>query len=131
MRVFNGTNSDMSLPFNGTQRLNIGAHSVSGDILPSSEFITTIITSYGTDEIALIITGQYELNLCANIPTSTCYVVQSLDEAISRFTPKEEKDEKESECENCCCKKTEEEKEDEQPVATPTPKKRRTTKKQN
>lgn len=51
-----------------------------------------LVTSYDVNEIALIVSGPYELNTCANIPTATNYVTQTLEEALQRFN-KEEKTE--------------------------------------
>lgn len=53
----------------------------------SPEFLSSVITAYNTDEIAVIASGPFEISACANIPTATNYVVQSLDEAIARFNP--------------------------------------------
>lgn len=93
MRVYNNTSSSLNLPLTGSTRLEIKAKSVSGNILGNSEFLSTVISNFTSDEIAFIVNGPWELNLCANIPTCTNYVVQSLEEAIERFTPKEEKKE--------------------------------------
>jgi len=115
MRIYNGKDSLVCLPLNANQRISIDPHSVSGDFLPSTEFITTVISAYNTDELALIVSSSFEINICANIVGAVLYVVQSLDEAISRFAiPKEEKkeevkievptekpEEKKCECETC------------------------------
>lgn len=93
MRVYNNTSSSLNLPLTGSTRLEIKAKSVSGNILGNSEFLSTVISNFTSDEIAFIVNGPWELNLCANIPTCTNYVVQSLEEAIERFAPKEKKKE--------------------------------------
>lgn len=91
MRIYNGKDSLVCLPLNATQRISIDPHSVSGDFLPSTEFITMVISAYNTDELALIVASPFEINICANIVGAVSYVVQSLDEAITRFAiPKEE-----------------------------------------
>lgn len=95
MRVYNGTKSQVDLPLTGTQRITIPAHSVSGDIMPSTEFLSLLVTSYDYNELALIVSGPFEINLCAGVTGSVGFVVQSLDEAIERFAPKVEK------CSNC------------------------------
>jgi len=85
MRIYNAKDSQICIPLNGSMRINIAPHSVSQDFLGATEFLTMIVTSYDTTEIALIVSGVYELGICANIPTCTNYVVQTLEEALARF----------------------------------------------
>lgn len=92
MRIYNATDSQISLPLIGSMRINIAPHSVSQDFLGGTEFLSMLVTSYDVNEIALIVSGPYELNTCANIPTATNYVTQTLEEALQRFN-KEEKTE--------------------------------------
>lgn len=87
MRIFNGTKKALTLPYTGGEMLTIPAHQPSGNVLCSSEFLSSVITAYNTDEIAVIASGPFEISACANIPTAVNYVVQSLDEAIARFNP--------------------------------------------
>ena len=87
MRIFNGTKKALTLPYTGGETLTIPAHQPSGNVLCSPEFLSSVITAYNTDEIAVIASGPFEISACANIPTATNYVVQSLDEAIARFNP--------------------------------------------
>lgn len=87
MRIYNGTKKALTLPYTGGETLTIPAHQPSGNVLCSSEFLSSIITAYGTEEIAIIASGPFEISACANVPTATNYVVQSLDEAITRFNP--------------------------------------------
>lgn len=91
MRIYNATDSQISLPLVGNMRINIAPHSVSQDFLGGTEFLSMLVTSYDTTEIAFIVSGPYELNTCANIPTATNYVVQTLEEALQRFNKKETK----------------------------------------
>lgn len=93
MRVYNGTNSQLDLPLSGIQRISIPPHAVSGDIMPSNEFLSLLVGSFNYDEIALIVSGPYEITMCAGVSGSVGFVVQSLEEAIERFAPKEEKPE--------------------------------------
>lgn len=95
MRIYNGKNSQVELPL-ATQRITIGPNSVSKDIMPSVEMLQLISTSFVDTEIALIVSGPSELNLCAGVPACTPLVVQSLDEAIIRFngTASEKKEDK-------------------------------------
>jgi len=67
--------------------LTIPAHQPSGNVLCSPEFLSSVITAYNADEIAVIASGPFEISACANIPTAVNYVVQTLDEAIARFNP--------------------------------------------
>lgn len=91
MRIYNGTNSNVDIPLSGIQRLQISPKSVSGDFLPSNEFLSLLVTGYDYNEIALIVSGPYEINMCSGVPGAVGFVVQSLEEAIERFNPKEEK----------------------------------------
>ena len=95
MRIYNGKNSQVELPL-ATQRITIGPNSVSKDIMPNVEMLQLISTSFVDTEIALIVSGPSELNLCAGVPACTPLVVQSLDEAVIRFkgTAPEKKEEK-------------------------------------
>ena len=90
MRIYNGTNSQVNLPFVGKERISIEPKSVSGNIGCTNELISLIVTSYTTDELAIVVAGPYELSITSSNPVAVNYVVQSLDEAIQRFAPKEE-----------------------------------------
>lgn len=94
MRIYNGKNSQVDLPV-ATQRISIAPHMVSGDIMPNTELLSLIATSFDDTELALIIAGPAELNMCANVPAVTPLVVQSLEEAVKRFTPTIEEEKKE------------------------------------
>lgn len=87
MRIFNGTKKALTLPYTGGETLTIPAYQPSGNVLCSPEFLSSVITAYNADEIAVIASGPFEISACANIPTAVNYVVQSLDEAIARFNP--------------------------------------------
>ena len=90
MRIYNGTNSQVNLPYVGKERISIDAKSVSGNLGITNDLISLIVTSYGADELAIIVAGPYELSMASNNPVAVNYVVQSLDEAIQRFAVKEE-----------------------------------------
>lgn len=90
MRIYNGKNSQVDIPITNTMRITIAPHSVSKDFLPNDEFLTIVPTAYTDKDIALIVGGPYEINMCAKAPAAAPLVVQSLDEAIERFTPKSE-----------------------------------------
>ena len=95
MRIYNGTTRQMDLPLAGSQRISIAPKTVSGDILANSDLLSLLVTSYTTDEVALIISGPFELKVASTMPTVVNYVVQSLEEAILRFTPPVDIEEKE------------------------------------
>ena len=85
MRIYNGKKSQVDLPLSGDVRISIGPGSVSRDVMPSQEFLSLVATSYDETELALIIGGPYEVNMCAHIPAVAPLIVQSLDAAIQRF----------------------------------------------
>lgn len=90
MRIFNATKAALSFSLPNGQQVTIPGKSVSGDIMANADFLSTLVSSYTQDELAFIVGGPYELNICAGIPTVTTYVVQTLDEALQRFGLKEE-----------------------------------------
>lgn len=85
MRIYNGTNSLVTLPITGTQQITINPKSVSIDFMGGTDFISMLVTSFDPKEVALVVSGPYELSVCATVPTAVNYVVQTLDEAIQRF----------------------------------------------
>ena len=90
MRIYNGKNSQVDMPLANGQRITIASKSVSGDIMPSNEFLSLLVTSYDYSEIALIVSGPFEINMCSQVSCCAGFVVNSLEEAIERFAPKEE-----------------------------------------
>ena len=142
MKIFNATNSFLDLPY-GMNRLRIGPKSFSQEMMGTTEFIQTLVMSYSTDEVAILVGGPYELGMCASVPVSVNYVVQTTDEIIQRFGLEKKEEEKkppipEPEPENPV---VEEEKSEDavyvgeepeptpEPEPAPAPKKKRTTKK--
>lgn len=89
MRIFNGTKAGLDIPLSGIQRLQVGPKSISGDFLPSTEFLSLLVSSYDYSEVALVVSGPYEINMCSSVSGAAGFVVQSLEEAIERFNPKE------------------------------------------
>ena len=120
MRIFNGTKKALTLPYTGGETLTIPAHQPSGNVLCSPEFLSSVITAYNADEIAVIASGPFEISACANIPTAVNYVVQSLDEAIARFNPDAKKIQEEE-------KKKAAEKKEEPKVEEPKPEPKKET----
>lgn len=88
MRIFNGTNARLDIPLTGMQRIQVNPKSVSGDFLPSNDFLSVLVTGYDYNEVALIVSGPFEINLCSSVPGCVGFVVQSVEEAIERFNPK-------------------------------------------
>lgn len=89
MRIYNGTKKNIDMPLSGIQRLQIAPHSVSQEFMPNSEFLSLLVSSYDYSELALIVSGPYEINMCSSVSGSVGFVVQSLEEAIERFAPKD------------------------------------------
>ena len=88
MRIYNGTKSQLDLPLSGIQRISVPPRAVSGDIMPSNEFLSLLVSSFDYSEIALIVSGPYEISMCAGVSGSVGFVVQTLEEAIERFAEK-------------------------------------------
>ena len=120
MRIYNGTNSQVSLPYAGKERISIEPKSVSGNLGITNDLISLIVTSFTTDELAIVVAGPYELSMTSSNPVAVNYVVQSLEEAIQRFAPKTPEKVEEVKEE----KPVEEQKEEEAPVVDELPKKR-------
>ena len=95
MRLYNGTNSGINLPLNNGQRLIVSPKSVSGQFLPSIEFLTLIATAYSRADIALILSGASEVQMCSSVSTIPGYIAQSVEEAIERFSEVKPEDVKE------------------------------------
>lgn len=110
MRVYNGKNCKISVPMLGTKEmLELGPKSVSPNLLPTIEFLELLTRSFTPEEIALVVAGRFEYNVCANIPLACNFTVTSLDEAIERFQVKSEPSkldeiiEEEKKEETTCC----------------------------
>ena len=97
MRVYNGTNSQLDLPLSGSQRISIPPRTVSGDVMPSTSFLSLLVSSFDYSEIALIVSGPYEISMCAGVSGSVGFVVQTLEEAIERFAEKKPEENKSTE----------------------------------
>ena len=85
MRVYNAKKAQIDFPLAGDTRVTVPGFSVSRDLLPNEQFLTMICQSFEPDEIALIVSGPFEVGLCGKNPTVTPFIVNSLDEAIKRF----------------------------------------------
>lgn len=105
MRIYNGKNVQLDLPL-GSQRIVIAPKSVSGDLMPNTEFLSLLCTSFDYNELALIVSGPYEINMCSSVSGSVGFVCQSLEEAVERFAPKcdcQKEEVEPCECKECTC----------------------------
>lgn len=94
MRVYNGKKSNLEMPIGNGQKLVIGPKSVSGDFLPSTNFLNMLVTNFDYNEIALIVSGIQELNLCSSVSAVAGFVCHSLSEAVERFATKDQSPQK-------------------------------------
>lgn len=90
MRIYNGKNSQLQLPLGNGQKISIGPKSISQDFLPSTDFLSTLVSTFDYSEIALIVNGVQELNLCSSVSAANGFVVYSVAEAVERFEKKAE-----------------------------------------
>lgn len=90
MRIYNSKDSSINLPLGNGQRIVVEPKSLSIDFLPNVNFLNTLVTSYGYDEIALVISGAIELNLCSSVSCANGFVAHSVSEAVERFSKKPE-----------------------------------------
>lgn len=93
MRIYNGMNKQVDMPLANGQRLSIAAKSISGDFMPNNEFLSLLVTSFDYSEIALVVSGPFEISMCSQISSCVGFVVNSLEEAIARFAEKDKKEE--------------------------------------
>lgn len=100
MRIYNGKKSNLEMPLGNGQKIVVGPQSVSGDFLPSTNFMNMVVSSFDYNEIALIVSGIQELNLCSSVSAAAGFVCHSLAEAVERFAPKSEKTKEEKPKEN-------------------------------
>ena len=139
MKVYNATNSSLDLPY-GMHRLKIEPKSFSQDFMGTIDFVKTLVSSYTTNEVAILVGGPYELSMCAGVPVAVNYVAQTTDEIVRRFglEKKEEvkkppipepKPEPEPEIPTPVVEGKNEVSVGEEPEPAPAPKKKRTTRK--
>ena len=89
MKIYNAKNASVQLPL-GMRRLVISGRSLSQEFMPTSQFLQMIARTFTPDDLALIVSGGWEGNMCAEIPTLSEYCVSSVEQAIARFNPPEE-----------------------------------------
>lgn len=89
MRVYNGKNSQVDMPLNGNLRLTIPSHSVCKPFSATDQFLEMIVSNYDDTELAIICDGVIEWNQCARIQALQPMLVQTLDQAVQRFSEPE------------------------------------------
>lgn len=90
MRIYNPTKSQIDVPYGNGGRLTVPSKTVSKDFMPNKEFLSQIVTSFDYNELALIVSGPFEISMCSQVSSIPGFVVNSVEEAIERFAPKEE-----------------------------------------
>ena len=96
MKIYNAKNASVQLPL-GMRRLVISGKSLSQDFMPTSQFLQMIARTFTPNDLAIIVSGAWEGNMCAETPTLGEYCVSSIEEALARFNPPEEPKKKEEE----------------------------------
>lgn len=86
MRIYNAKKSTIDVPL-GNQRIVVKPNSISQDFMPSVDFLKMMSVTFDEKEVALIVGGAWEGNMCATIPALQAICVGSIDEAIARFNP--------------------------------------------
>ena len=96
MKIYNAKVASVQLPL-GMRRLVISGKSLSQDFMPTSQFLQMIARTFTPKDLAIIVSGAWEGNMCAETPTLSEYCVSSIEEALARFNPPEESKKKEEE----------------------------------
>ena len=86
MKIYNAKAATVQLPL-GIRRLVISGKSLSQDFMPTSQFLQMIARTFTPNDMALIVSGAWEGNMCAETPTLSEYCVSSVEEALARFNP--------------------------------------------
>lgn len=94
MKIYNAKNASVQLPL-GMRRLVISGKSLSQDFMPTSQFLQMIARTFTPNDLAIIVSGAWEGNMCAETPTLSEYCVSSIEEALARFNPPEKPEKKE------------------------------------
>ena len=91
MRIYNAKNSQIDIPLAaGGERLTVPAKSVSRDFMPNKDFLSLIVTAFDYSELALIVSGPFEISMCSQVSCIPGFVVNSLEDAILRFSKGED-----------------------------------------
>lgn len=89
MRIYNGTGAQIDVPLTPSQRLIIAPRQVSQEFLPNDRFIELMACCYTAEQIALVVNGPFEINMCSRVASVAPMVATSVDEAIRRFLGEE------------------------------------------
>lgn len=96
MRIYNSTKRLIEIPLGNNQKLSIGSKMLSQNFMPTSSLLKLLVSVFTDKEIAIVVGGAWEGNMCAEVPAIQPLCVSSVDEALARFVPKtEEKKEEE------------------------------------
>lgn len=97
MRIYNSTKRLIEIPLGNNQKLSIGSKMLSQNFMPTSSLLKLLVSVFTDKEIAIVVGGAWEGNMCAEVPAIQPLCVSSVDEALARFVPKteEKKEEKE------------------------------------
>lgn len=91
MRIFNNKGSNLELPLGNGQKISVLPYSVSADFLPSTNFLVMVASTFGFEDLSLIVNGIQEINACSNVSTCNGFVVYSVSEAVERMNKLKEK----------------------------------------
>ena len=87
MRIFNNKGSNLELPLGNGQKISVLPYSVSADFLPSTNFLGMIASTFGFEDLSIIVNGIQEISTCNG------FVVYSVSEAVERMNKLKEKSE--------------------------------------
>ena len=88
MKIYNAKTATVQLPL-GMRRLVINGRSLSQDFMPTSQFLQMIARTFSPKDLAIIVSGAWEGNMCAETDTLSEYCVSTVEEALARFNPPE------------------------------------------
>lgn len=91
MRIFNNKGSNLELPLGNGQKISVLPYSVSADFLPSTNFLVMVASTFGFEDLSLIVNGIQEINACSSVSTCNGFVVYSVSEAVERMNKLKEK----------------------------------------
>lgn len=89
MRIYNPRKFPINIPLDSGARLFVKPGEVSASFMPSTRVLNLIVQSYSVNDIALIIDGSSEYDICASISSVPAYTFSSLSQALDKFTRKE------------------------------------------
>lgn len=95
MRIYNNTDAQIEFELTPKQKIVAQAKSYSCDFLPSVKALDNLVLVFTPDDIAFLVKGAAELNMCNLTKSNTIgnYVCGSFDEVSERFGLNPEKKE--------------------------------------